>query len=242
MIALTAEEDGRAEDRRKLSPDYNPHLGDMKDFVTENINLAKKVANYYRKKVGPMVDVDDLIQEGAIGLIHAYHNFDPTKGAISTIATIHIKAKILDYLRFKLPILKRPKWIYDIMATITKLGLENEPPEDIAKVLNRSVETVKNALQCYSIITIYADASMDKSDGNTASIMGMFGTDFDESGLLVREFIETLSDVEKKIVVMKVIDMTQTEISKVIGVSQMEVCRRLKKIKRKARFYFGDKL
>ncbi|MCF2717846.1 sigma-70 family RNA polymerase sigma factor [Paenibacillus sp. UKAQ_18] len=242
MSTLAMDKGNWTGDRRKPFPFYNPSLGNIEDYVSQNINLVRKIAYKFRSKTKLAVDVDDLIQEGVIGLMNAYRGYDPEKGAVSTFATYHIQAKIRVYIRDKLPIVRKPAWAHEIISYILKRGMENESPEDIAKTMNRSVETIKNALKCYSIFTIYADAFLDNDDEDSESIMDMFGTSFDESGLLVGEFIGSLTDIEKKIVMMKTLDMTQIEISRVIGVSQVEISRKLKKIKRKAQLYFGDKI
>ncbi len=45
--------------------------------------------------------LDDLIQEGAIGLIRALDRYDPSKGAFSSFATRSIDSQIRHYLRDK---------------------------------------------------------------------------------------------------------------------------------------------
>ncbi|MGX4600277.1 sigma-70 family RNA polymerase sigma factor [Faecalimicrobium sp. JNUCC 81] len=63
-------------------------------LVEENIKLVNYVINrYYKqfKSIYPYL-VDDLYQEGCIGLFKAAKNHDESKGAFSTIATLYIKS------------------------------------------------------------------------------------------------------------------------------------------------------
>lgn len=64
--------------------------------VAENINLVRSIAAKY-KKMG--VPLEDLVQEGLIGLLKATENFDENKGAkFSTYASYWIKKYILSAL------------------------------------------------------------------------------------------------------------------------------------------------
>lgn len=61
-------------------------------LVAQNMDTVRKCAAKY---VGYGVDIDDLVQEGMIGLLAAIRSYDPTKGAaLSTWANFYIRGQI----------------------------------------------------------------------------------------------------------------------------------------------------
>jgi RNA polymerase sigma factor (sigma-70 family) len=66
------------------------------DVIKENLPLVKSIAAKYANLGVPL---DDLIQEGMIGLYQALQKYDASKGAkFSTYATYWVKKKILGAL------------------------------------------------------------------------------------------------------------------------------------------------
>ena len=72
----------------------------IKDLVKDNISLVKKIAWHLHGRVSAIIEIEDLIQIGMLGLISAAQNYTPQKDAsFSSYANIRIKGEILDYLR-----------------------------------------------------------------------------------------------------------------------------------------------
>ena len=72
----------------------------VQELVKDNINLVKKLSWYLHGRVSAVIDIEDLIQIGMLGLIKAAQNYIPQKdAAFTSYATIRIKGEILDYLR-----------------------------------------------------------------------------------------------------------------------------------------------
>ena len=72
----------------------------VKDLVKDNITLVKKIAWHLHGRVSAIIEIEDLIQIGMLGLISAAQNYTPQKDAsFSSYANIRIKGEILDYLR-----------------------------------------------------------------------------------------------------------------------------------------------
>ena len=72
----------------------------IKDLVKDNITLVKKIAWHLHGRVSAIIEIQDLIQIGMLGLISAAQNYTPQKDAsFSSYANIRIKGEILDYLR-----------------------------------------------------------------------------------------------------------------------------------------------
>ncbi len=71
-----------------------------KEIILENLPLVKKIAGaIYRRIPEGVVEFDELVNTGVIGLIKALDKYDEKKSRFSTYAYIKIRGEILDYLR-----------------------------------------------------------------------------------------------------------------------------------------------
>lgn len=72
----------------------------VQNLIKDNITLVKKIAWHLHGRVSSIIDIEDLIQIGMLGLISAAQNYTPQQDAsFSSYANIRIKGEILDYLR-----------------------------------------------------------------------------------------------------------------------------------------------
>ena len=70
--------------------------GELEDYLP----LVKYIAGRLAIGLPRSVEMDDLINAGVVGLIEAYHNFDPAKGVkFETYASLRVRGSILDELR-----------------------------------------------------------------------------------------------------------------------------------------------
>ena len=73
---------------------------DKETLIKSCLNLVKKIAWYYHGRVKNIIEIDDLIQIGMLGLITAADNFIEKPGVtFSSYARIRIKGEIIDFLR-----------------------------------------------------------------------------------------------------------------------------------------------
>ncbi len=78
-----------------------------KELVIEHLPLVRKVASkIFRRIPEGVIEFDELVNTGVIGLIKAIDRYDENKARFSTYAYIKIRGEILDYLR-KLDFLPR---------------------------------------------------------------------------------------------------------------------------------------
>ena len=69
-------------------------------LIHDHTNLVKKISWHLHGRVNSIIDIDDIIQLGMVGLINAAQNYVPQKDAsFTSYASIRIKGEILDYLR-----------------------------------------------------------------------------------------------------------------------------------------------
>ena len=76
------------------------NFSEKDNLIKNNTLLVKKIAWHYHGRVKNIVEIDDLMQIGMLGLITAAKNFTERPGvSFSTYAKIRIKGEIVDYLR-----------------------------------------------------------------------------------------------------------------------------------------------
>ena len=69
-------------------------------LIKSCLNLVKKIAWHYHGRVKNIIEIDDLIQIGMLGLVTAAENFIEKPGVtFSSYAHIRIKGEIIDFLR-----------------------------------------------------------------------------------------------------------------------------------------------
>ena len=72
----------------------------INDLIQDNLNLVKKIAWQLHGRVQNIVEVEDLIQQGMEGLIHAAQKYSPMDGVnFAQYAQLRIRGSIIDYLR-----------------------------------------------------------------------------------------------------------------------------------------------
>lgn len=86
-----------AEQARLISADRETKDPRIERRVIEaNLRLVAKIAHQLDRTGG--LSLEDLIQEGCLGLVQTIRRFDPTRGArLSTYATLWIRAFIFKY-------------------------------------------------------------------------------------------------------------------------------------------------
>lgn len=126
----------------------------MQELVKRNLKYVVTVANRYR---GCGVPMQDLIEEGNIGLIQAAKRFDESHHVkFITYAVWWIRQAILHFLAeqsgtVKLPVKQAGK-LYKIERKITSMAqdLEREPTSaEVAQDMGLSVEEIENIMRAY---------------------------------------------------------------------------------------------
>ena len=79
---------------------YSHHQDNKDGLINENLELVKRIAYYYRGRVGKITEIEDLLQLGMVGLVEAAHNYSPQDDVpFASYARLRIKGAIVDYLR-----------------------------------------------------------------------------------------------------------------------------------------------
>ena len=83
-----------------VAPYKNINFSEKEELIKKNILLVKKIAWHYHGRIKNIIEIDDLIQIGMLGLITAANNFTEKPGAsFLSYAKIRIKGEIVDFLR-----------------------------------------------------------------------------------------------------------------------------------------------
>lgn len=205
------------------------------DFIQKNMGLVQMVVNKFLSRIegNSFVDREDLVSLGTIGLIEAYDNFNPSFGTrFSTYAVPMIMGRIKRFFRDHLDTIKFSRQFKTDYYKISKAGLLNEKPGVIAALLDMSVDDVENALAYYRYkYTDSLDQAIYQDDGEPITLAEKVGTEIDmDSSLEIEMFLKQFDDRTRKIIELRLNDLTQTQIAPIVGVSQVQISRILKKV------------
>jgi RNA polymerase primary sigma factor len=223
--------------------------GDEEAFnhlVRSNLRYVVSVANRYK---GFGLSLEDLINEGNIGLIHAIKRFDPDRGVkLITYAVWWIRQSIMHSIAdhtgtVRLPI-KQAGLMHKITTTHRKFRQEfgrEATSEELSEKLELKSEDIENVMRVYrrylsldapiseSDETSYLDMLEEKNAASTEDNVFQHSLE-DEIG----ELLEDLEPREKEIIRMRYgfngDPMTLEEIGKKIGLSR----ERIRQIEKKA--------
>ena len=99
-------------------------------LIKSCLNLVKKIAWHYHGRVKNIIEIDDLIQIGMLGLVSAADNFVEKPGVtFSSYARIRIRGEIIDFLRKNSNLCR---------TTIINKQKHDKAFEDLQKDLNRN--------------------------------------------------------------------------------------------------------
>ena len=223
------------------------HQGDKEardTLFSENMGLVYSVA---RRFLGRGVEMEDLFQIGSIGLLKAVDHFNPEFDVkFSTYAVPMIIGEIKRFLRDD-GILKVSRSIKENQYKICKMREElekklgREPDlRELSDAMNMPMEelamTLESAAEVDSIYkTVY------QGDGTDLQLVDRLPEKEDRhekllNRIFLEEILEKLEGEEKRLIVFRYFqDMTQTEVAKKMGMSQVQISRMEKRILKKLR-------
>lgn len=209
-------------------------------LIEQNLGLVHHIV---RRFMGRGFELEDLFQIGVIGLIKAIDKFNDSYDVkFSTYAVPLITGEIKRFIR--------DDGMVKVSRTIKENGVKvkyarerlhsrlgREPVlSEVAEETSLTVEEVMLAVEAnVQVESIYK--SVYQNDGNEIYMIDQLadeGKDEQESllnHLVVRQLIGSLPENEQKLIILRYYqDKTQTEVARIMGISQVQVSRLEKKI------------
>jgi RNA polymerase sigma-B factor len=207
------------------------------ELVERMLPLARSLARRYVGKGEPL---DDLEQVASLGLLKAIDRFDVSREVrFATFAVPTIAGELKRHFRDRGWMLRVPRDIQELSARVSRAretltrDLGRSPTVDeVARTLDSSVEQVLEALRAADS---YRMMSLDEPLADGAGALEAIGGDDEgyelaEHRVLLRPGLDGLGAREREIVRLRYYEgLTQREIARAVGVSQMHVSRLIRR-------------
>lgn len=202
----------------------------LEKIIMENERLIYSIASYFRG----YDNKDDLFQVGCIGLIKAYNNYDSNMNVkFTTYAYPYILGEMRKLVRedksmkISRDISKINLQIEKAYVLLTqKMGKEPTVSE-IASFLEVPISLVADALNSSKV------SSLDDIIYDNLTVFDVISdtnTDMDTL-IALKSSLDELTSEEKEIINLRYMnDLTQMEVSKLLGISQVQVSRKEHKV------------
>lgn len=216
-------------------------------LISSNLGLVRSVVGKFAN-IG--YEREDLFQLGSIGLIKAIHKFDLSYNVkFSTYAVPMILGEIKRYLRDDGMVkvsrsLKQLAIKIKVQSEALSKKLGRDPTiEEIAEELNVEKEDVVMAIESNFSVE-YLQGVIHEEEGSPICLIdkiAMKGEDEQDKvvdNILLKEVLGKLEKRERQIIMLRYFeDKTQSEIGKLLNISQVQVSRIEKKVLHKLKSY-----
>lgn len=202
----------------------------LNDLIKQNNGLIWSIVKRFE---GRGYELEDLYQIGAIGFIKAVQKFDFSYNVtLSTYAVTYIIGEIKRFLRDDgmIKVSRQTKATCQkalkIKEDYEKQG-KNIGVEEIAKILKVSKDEVIASLEYRNCV----ESLYDKEDDDSNCLIDRIKTNENEeertvNRLALKEGLEKLKPREKQIIFLRYFKcQTQKDVAKMVGISQVQVCR-----------------
>lgn len=226
------------------SPSRSERRRLRQEAVILTLDLADSLSRRYR---GRDVDPDDLVQVARMALVKAVWRYRPELGTtFVAYAVPTILGELRRHFRDHAWAVRPTRRLQEVRAQVARAEEElvhakHRTPtgEELAQALGLSTHEVREAQLCAGA---YNALSLDlPSTGSSRSPAEMLPADGDDFDALVTRHalaaaIAGLSESERLLIWLRfVAELTQSEIGAVLGVSQMEVSRMIRRLLRRLR-------
>jgi RNA polymerase sporulation-specific sigma factor len=207
----------------------------MEELIIENKNLIYSLTRYFAMSCNK----EDLFQAGCIGMILAYKNYDESMNVkFTTYAYPYILGEMKKLVRenksFKVSrnIQMLSLKIEKASILLTQKLMRNPSNVEIADYLQLPLNLVDEAINSNSYV--YSIDEPLNNDGKIITLQDTVGNidseNIDEL-ILLRNELSKLTNFEKQLIETRYNeDLTQAQAAEVLGISQVQVSRKEKKL------------
>jgi RNA polymerase sigma-B factor len=231
-VALSRAHDDRLfrEHRETPTADTRRHL------VERWLPLARQLAGHYRVRDE---SYEDLLQVASLGLIKAIEGFDPDRGiAFTSYAVPTILGELRRHFRDRAWSVRVPRALQELALDVEKasarLTTELGRSPTVQQVADEVGVPIENVLEArlagdaYRATSLEAPRGDDPDAPTLGDALGRVDNGFDgaEARATLSVLLDGLSERDRTVMHLRFAeDLTQTEIARRIGVSQMAISR-----------------
>ena len=204
----------------------------MESLVHEHLPMARHLALRFR---GRGVELEELEQVANLALVKAAHGFDSGRGAFAPYAAATIRGDIKKYFRDHAWSVRPPRRIQELQAAITAATDATSAPQDVDDLADDLDVEPEDVVEALSARGCFRSESTDRLVSDSGLTIGDTLPCVDADLELVDEWVtfcrlcRELSPDERDLLRMRFVeDLTQQQIADRLGISQMQVSRRLR--------------
>lgn len=216
---------------------------------THDIKIRNKLVENYiyvaeiiaKKFAGRGVEYDDLLQIASEALITGVEKFDPELGnQFTTYITPTVTGIIRNYFRDYSRSIRMPRRIYALNAKIKaavndyyKQYGEKPTVKQLSEILSTDEELIIEAMECRTPISLDSPVKSEDSEVPLYDVIADDSSPFEklEDSDALKTEIAKLDSTEQKVVALRFLQgKSQSEVGKILGVSQMFVSRAERRI------------
>jgi RNA polymerase sigma-B factor len=203
---------------------------DRESLIESHLPLAKSVARRY---VGRGVELDDLVQVAAVGLVKAANRFDTGRGvSFPAFAEPTIEGEIRHHLRDRSGTVRIPRELQRLGERLRSRQSELSASLGRAPTLSELADAVdadtKQVERALAAERAREPVSLPRPEDGAEGKLGDEPYADSDERLLLTERMHVLDERERQIVYLRFhADMTERQIAREVGISQAHVSRLL---------------
>lgn len=224
----------------QASRNLGASAAERESLLHSHLGLVHHVARQMARKLGAMVELEDLVSAGAVGLVQAMDSFDASRGlSLSTFAVPRIRGAILDDLRRQDGVPRNIRRRTRDLARATEIlaaRLGRAPSHDeIALVMRVPAESIRRwETEAQAAVTCSLDQPHRGGDGDDAAtlaetLLDHAAPDVDDALTHEREVerlkvaIAALKEQERTVLALNFFE--ELKLHEIAQVLRLSVCR-----------------
>lgn len=210
--------------------------------IEEHLPLVRSLARGFARRG---VEMDDLVQVGAIGLINAVDRFEPARGVcLATYATPCIVGEMQRHLRDRAHVVRVPRRVQQDRARLRRIEVQGTRACGCSP--QRDEHTDAEGLEHDSVRPVVMDDPIQELFAELAVVRWRDAVDESEvttNRVAVSVALRGLDDREQQVVRRRFFDdLSQDEIASEFGISQVQVSRLLRSCLERLRVELDDRV